>query len=66
MFTVTGQGSPAQVGDLRISFLPATEETALYDFDHERRCLFLAHLRIKSAPVERILVRLELLSLNEH
>lgn len=36
-----------------ILFLPAAEETALYDFDHERRRLFLAHLRIKSASVNR-------------
>lgn len=39
-------------------FLPAAEEAALYDFDHERRRLLLAHLRIESAPVESKSVRL--------
>lgn len=71
MFILTGQGSPAQVQDLLLAhrgnfFLPAAEETALYDFDHERCRLFLAHLRIKSASVEKTSVRLETFSLNAY
>lgn len=53
MFYLTGQGS---AGDF--FFLPAAEEAALYDFDHERRRLLLAHLRIKSASVESKSARL--------
>jgi len=32
-----------------VFFSPAAEETALDDFDHERRGFFLAHLRIKTS-----------------
>lgn len=56
---ITGHGPAQNLGktqwDTRPSegfFSPAAEETALDDFDHECRSLFLAHLRIKPASVE--------------